>query len=76
MAQPCLGHYYTRERIERQVRAGLPSRELLVELADKRFSRLRGLEENYFTIFSEEGLRKLADRRDYGGSSDRICGTL
>lgn len=61
MAQPCLGHYYTRERIERQVRAGLPSRKLLVELADKRFSRLRGLEENYFTIFSEEGLRKLAD---------------
>lgn len=60
MAQPCLGLYYTRERIERQVRPEIPSREFLVEASDRRFGRLRQLEGNYYTVFSEEGLRQLA----------------
>ncbi len=60
MTQPCLGHYYTRERIAGQFWPDVPEREKLVELSDRRFERLRKLENNYFTIFTEEGLRQFA----------------
>ena len=59
MPQPCLGHYYTRERIERQF-LDVPGLENLIELSDRRMERLRNLNSNYYTIFSEEGLRSLA----------------
>ncbi len=61
MIQPCLGRYYTRERIERQFRREVPGREELIGLSDRRFSMLRNLKGDYYTIFSEEGLRQLAD---------------
>ncbi|WP_317416099.1 hypothetical protein [Thermophilibacter provencensis] len=60
MTMPCLGRYYTRELIERQVRPGIPGRELIVEAADARFARLRGLSGSYYTVFTEEGLRRFA----------------
>lgn len=60
MTQPCLGRYYTKERIQRHFRQGIPDRETLVELSDQRFARLRQLEGDYYTIFTEKGLRELA----------------
>ena len=60
MSQPCPGRYYTRELIERYVRPDVPHREELVELSDRRFARLRALEGNYRTVFTEAGLRAFA----------------
>lgn len=60
MTQPCLGHYYTRERILKQIRKDIPEWEKLAELGDRRFARLRELQYNYYTIFLEDGLRQLA----------------
>lgn len=60
MIQPCLGRYYTRERIERQFREEVPGREELIELSDRRFQMLRELKGDYYTVFSEEGLRQFA----------------
>ena len=60
MTQPCLGRYYTRERIQRHFRPNVPNREALVEMSDQRFARLRELEGDYYTIFTEDGLRELA----------------
>lgn len=60
MTQPCLGHYYTRDRIAKHFRPDVPNREMLIELSDKRFERLRRLTGNYYTIFSEQGLRQFA----------------
>ena len=60
MIQPCLGRYYTRERIERQFRRDVPDREMMIELIDRRLGMLRRLKNSYYTIFSEEGLRQFA----------------
>ena len=60
MTQPCLGRYYTRARIQRHFRPEIPNREALVDLSDQRFARLRQLEGDYYTIFTEKGLRELA----------------
>ena len=60
MIQPCLGRYYTRERIERQFVGYGPKREEMIELIDRRFGMLRSLKDNYYTIFSEDGLRQFA----------------
>lgn len=60
MTQPCLGRYYTRPRIQRHFRPEVPNREMLLELSDQRFARLRQLEGDYYTIFTEKGLRELA----------------
>lgn len=60
MTQPCLGRYYTRPRIQRHFRPDVPNREALVDLSDRRFARLRQLEGDYYTIFTEQGLRDLA----------------
>ena len=61
MIQPCLGRYYTRERIERQLRPELPERESILELSDRRFGMLQELKGDYYTIFSEKGLRQFAE---------------
>ena len=60
MTQPCLGRYYTLERISRHIRPGIPNREAVIQLCDQRFQRLRELNGNYYTIFTEEGLRQFA----------------
>lgn len=60
MTQPCLGHYYTRERIQQHFRQDIPQRDALIDLSDQRFARLRNLEGEYYTIFTEEGLHQLA----------------
>ena len=60
MIQPCLGRYYTRERIEGQLRREIPERDKLLELSDRRFRILRELKGDYYTIFSEKGLRQFA----------------
>lgn len=61
MTQPCLGHYYTREVIEEHVRPEVPMRDVVVDVADCRFERLRALRRSYYTVFTEEGLRQFAD---------------
>lgn len=58
MLQPCLGRYYTRERIAGQFREEIPEREKLIECSDRRFGILRELTGDYYTIFSEKGLRQ------------------
>lgn len=60
MTQPCLGRYYTRARIRRHLRPDLPEREAFLEMCDPRFARLRELEGDYYTVFTESGLRELA----------------
>lgn len=60
MIQPCLGRYYTTERIRRQFREDVKDRELLIGLSDQRFGRLRELKDNYYTVFTKEGLTALA----------------
>lgn len=60
MSQPCPGRYYTRELVERYLVPDAPHRAELVELCDRRFGRLRELSGPYCTIFTEEGLRALA----------------
>ncbi|MCD7749630.1 MAG: hypothetical protein LUH42_06235 [Oscillospiraceae bacterium] len=60
MTQPCFGRYYTRELIECCYRPGIPERDTLVELSDRRFARLRSLNKNYNTVFTEAGLRQFA----------------
>lgn len=60
MSQPCLGRYYTRERIAQHFRMEVPNRETLIQLSDQRFERLRELSGQYYTIFTEEGLRQFA----------------
>ena len=50
MTQPCLGRYYTLERISRHIRPGIPNREAVIQLCDQRFQRLRELNGNYYTI--------------------------
>ena len=61
MTQPCLGHYYTREVIEEHVRPEVPMHDVVVDVADRRFERLRALRRSYYTVFTEEGLRQFAD---------------
>lgn len=60
MTQPCLGRYYTRARIQRHLRPDIPDRAAFVDLCDRRFARLRALEGEYYTVFTESGLRELA----------------
>lgn len=60
MTQPCTGRYYTREFIERYVKKELPYYRELVEMSIQRFSVLRQLESNYYTVFTEAGLEQFA----------------
>lgn len=58
MTQPCTGRYYTREFIERYVKKELPYYRELVEMSIQRFSVLRQLKNNYYTVFTEAGLEQ------------------
>lgn len=60
MTQPCLGRYYTRARIQHHLHPELPGREAFIDLCDQRFARLRQLTGEYYTVFTENGLRELA----------------
>lgn len=60
MTQPCTGRYYTREFIERYVKKELPYYRELVEVSVQRFSILRHLRNNYYTVFTESGLEQFA----------------
>lgn len=60
MTQPCIGRYYTREFIERYVKKELPYYRELVEMSVQRFSILRQLQSNYYTVFTESGLERFA----------------
>ncbi|MCD7763207.1 MAG: hypothetical protein LUI14_08415 [Lachnospiraceae bacterium] len=61
MTQPCLGHYYTRKLMELQFREDIPDRDKMIELSDRRFDRLRRLDRNYYTVFTEQGIRQFAE---------------
>ncbi len=61
MRQPCLGKLYTPELIEKKIRQGIPFREKLVEESKKRFSELAETTGDYYTFFTEEGLREFLD---------------
>lgn len=61
MTQPCFGHYYTTERIDDCIIEEVPNREAVVKMCDDHFSRLRNIDIDYYTVFTEEGLRAFAD---------------
>ncbi len=62
LSQPCFGRYFTPTLIQKYLRTdGSVSRETLYNLVNKRFSMLRKVKKNYYTVFSEEGLQLFID---------------
>lgn len=61
MTQPCTGRYYTEEITQRYVKKELPYRKELIEMSLKRFSILREIESNYYTLFTEEGIAQFTE---------------
>lgn len=60
MTQPCTGRYYTEELASRYIKKELPYRKQLIEMSLKRFSVLKQLNSNYYTVFTESGLAQFA----------------
>ena len=58
MAQPCLGHYYTGQIVEKYIRHEIPQREMVIEKGIQRFERLVNLKSHYYIMFDESGLRQ------------------
>lgn len=58
MTQPCMGRYYTRNIIEKYIRQELPYRRELIEMGVRRFSVLAEQTNNYYTVFTEEGIKQ------------------
>lgn len=58
MTQPCMGRYYRREIIEKYIRQDLPYRRELIEMGVQRFSVLAEQTGNYYTVFTEEGIKQ------------------
>ncbi len=61
MAQPCFGKFYSREFIASKVPKELPYYQELVDAADRRFSIIRNLTSNYYTVFTYSGLRDFCE---------------
>ncbi|MCD8147578.1 MAG: helix-turn-helix domain-containing protein [Clostridiales bacterium] len=58
LIQPCFGRYVTSNYIQKYLRTdGTVPLETLYSVGDRRFSALRKVEKNYYTVFSEEGLQ-------------------
>lgn len=61
MSQPCVGKFYTRELIAAKIPQSLPFYQELVEMTDKRFQILRETTSNYYTIYTYQGIKGLAE---------------
>lgn len=61
MAQPCPGRYFTKDFIAKYMNSGAVPYEQLFVLVEERFSVLRNIRKNYYTIFTEKGLREFAE---------------
>ncbi|MCD7843984.1 MAG: helix-turn-helix domain-containing protein [Clostridiales bacterium] len=62
LMQPCFGRYVTPHLIQKYLRTdGSIPLETLYSVGDRRFSALRKVEKNYYTVFSEEGLQLFID---------------
>ena len=57
MDQPCFGRFYDESTIDRYLRPELPFYDRLEAVAQKRFSRLRTVEQ-FYTIFTRSGLER------------------
>lgn len=60
-AQPCLGRYYTPELVQKYYRKETIPSDQVVSLINTHFSILRNIHDNFWTVFSEKGLRQIAD---------------
>ncbi len=62
LSQPCFGRYITPPFIQKYLRTdGSIPRETLFNVGNERFSMLRKVEKNYYTVFTEEGLQSFID---------------
>ncbi|MCD8007799.1 MAG: helix-turn-helix domain-containing protein [Clostridiales bacterium] len=62
LSQPCFGRYITPAFIQKYLRTdGSIPREALYSVGNERFSVLRKVEKDYYTIFTEEGLQFFLD---------------
>ncbi|MCD8050357.1 MAG: hypothetical protein LUE89_01590 [Clostridiales bacterium] len=62
LSQPCFGRYITSAFIQKYLRTdGTIPLETLSSVGEERFSLLRKVEKDYYTIFSEEGLQLFID---------------
>ncbi|MCD7845402.1 MAG: hypothetical protein LUG57_06055 [Oscillospiraceae bacterium] len=59
--QPCLGRYFTPEIIARHFSSAEGPHQTLWEQTEKRSAFLRSVSENYYTVFTEKGLRDFAE---------------
>lgn len=57
MPQPCIGRYITHDVIEKYLTRYQVPLEQYLPLIDHHYSFLRQVEQNYYTIFTEEGLQ-------------------
>lgn len=60
MDQPCFGRFYTDEFVTGHLRQEVPGFELILKAAKERFSLLQQVPE-FYTIFSESGLRRFME---------------
>ncbi|MCD7837555.1 MAG: hypothetical protein LUG65_01410 [Clostridiales bacterium] len=62
LSQPCFGRYITPALIQKylQTGEGIPL-QTLSTMVERRFAMLRGIEKDYYTVFSEEGLQSFID---------------
>lgn len=62
LSQPCFGRYITSDFIQKYLRTdGTIPLDTLSTVGEERFSLLRKVEKDYYTIFSEEGLQLFID---------------
>ena len=61
MPQPCIGRYITNDIIEEYLSRYQIPLESYLPLIDHHYSFLRQVENNYYTIFTEEGLQNLIE---------------
>ena len=61
MPQPCIGRYITQDIIEKYLSRYQIPLDAYLPLIDHHYSFLRQVENNYYTIFTEEGLQDLIE---------------
>ena len=59
MPQPCPGRYITQDVITKYLNSDDIPYQQMFDLVDRRFSSLRRIDENFYTLFTEEGLLDL-----------------
>ncbi|MCD7830575.1 MAG: hypothetical protein LUG58_09100 [Clostridiales bacterium] len=62
LSQPCFGRYVTPAYIQKYLRTdGSVPLDALSDMGNERFSMLRKVDKDYYTVFSEEGLQSFID---------------